>query len=65
MVSWAEDIAEYITLYHITEEMNFSYKIILTETKKTADDSKTIEIFSFKPTENKELMNRKKHLKDF
>jgi len=48
--SWAEDFAEYVTLYHFTQNLDLNYKITIRENNK--------QIFEYEPFENDMILSR-------
>lgn len=48
--SWAEDLADYVTFYHITQKLKISYVITVKVKGK--------EVMSYKPMDNQELKKR-------
>uniref|UniRef100_UPI001CD22CE5 hypothetical protein n=1 Tax=Cesiribacter sp. SM1 TaxID=2861196 RepID=UPI001CD22CE5 len=57
MASWFEDIAELVSIYHLTKKMNQPFNIII---KKNNN-----EIFRFEPMKNKLVKKRLRYLKIF
>jgi len=57
MASWHEDIAELLTIYHLTAKMNQPYKIVV---KKNG-----VTIFAYEPFINKQVVKRQNMLEMF
>jgi len=55
--SWYEDLAEMLTIYHLTEKMKQPYKVIV---KKNG-----IEIITYEPNKNKQVKKRQNKLQVF
>lgn len=51
MASWSEDLAELVTIYHLTRKMNQPYKILVKKNGAT--------IFTYEPFTNKRVSKRK------
>ncbi|MEL1243044.1 hypothetical protein AAEO56_02120 [Flavobacterium sp. DGU11] len=57
MASWHEDLAEILTIYHLTQKMNQPYKITV---KKNG-----LSIFTYEPFSNKQVVERQANLAIF
>lgn len=51
MASWSEDLAETVTIYHLTRKMNQPYKILVKKKGAT--------VFTYEPFTNKRVLKRK------
>lgn len=56
-INWAEDLAEYMTYYHLTQKMDMNYSINV-----YIDDSL---VFSYAPFNNEDILSRINTLPDF
>ena len=52
MASWSEDLAELVTIYHLTKKMDQPYEILV--------KNKGTTVFEYKPFANKRVVKRKK-----
>lgn len=57
MAAWFEDLAELLTIYHLTSKMNQPYKILVKKNGTT--------IFTYQPFTNKKVIKRQSELKMF
>lgn len=57
MASWHEDLAEIITIYHLTGKLNQPYKIMI--------EKNGVAVCTYEPFSNKKVIKRKKTLKLF
>ncbi len=55
--NWAEDFAEYVTFYHLVEELNLQYTVTVLKNKKS--------VLQYEPMNNPAVKNRKDYIRKY